>query len=182
MICPAASGDPFRRVFDIVIGAMRDHRFTNRSWWAQAAATTAERLEIALQTGRGTSALRPASKPGRSRTSNGRLLVAAACDPSTQAPQAPRYRGDMVDERMPGSDQSGSLDERRTEAAQPVPGRRCLCSHRSAVTPHAQVGTLDTLSHQPVRTPIRSRDHHCGPFGHRPRGPDTRRTSESGLA
>jgi hypothetical protein len=122
MICAAASGDPFRRVFDIVIGAMRDHRFTNRSWWAQAAATTAERLEIALQTGRGTSALRPASKPGRSRTSNGRLLVAAACDPSTQAPQAPRYRGDMVDERMPGSDQSGSLDERRTEAAQPVPG------------------------------------------------------------
>jgi hypothetical protein len=48
--------------------------------------------------------------------------VAAACDRSTQAPQAPRYRGDMVDERMPGSDQSGSLDERRTEAARPVPG------------------------------------------------------------
>jgi hypothetical protein len=54
--------------------------------------------------------------------------VAAACDPSTQAPQAPRYRGDMVDERMPGSDQSGSLDERRTEAAQPVPAGG-VCAH-----------------------------------------------------
>jgi hypothetical protein len=106
--------------------------------------------------------------------------VAAACDRSTQAPQAPRYRGDMVDERMPGSDQSGSLDERRTEAARPVPGPAV-----SVLTPISGYTTRPG-GHSRHVEPSAGPDTGAPPppraVGHHPREPDTRRTPESGLA
>ena len=163
MICPAASGHPIRRVFDIVIGRCRDHRRTNRSWCA-GAATNAARLEIPLQTGAHRRCDRP---PIWTHEDTNRRPCGCHMSPSTQAPQAARYRGDVMDYPRPGPDQSEPLDERRTQATQPVPGPTV-----SALTPTSGY-TACPGGHPRHVEPSAGPDTGAPPppraFGHRPR-------------
>lgn len=165
MICPAASGHPIRRVFDIVIGRCRDHRRTNGSWCAQARRRTPRGSRSRCRPA-GTSALRSATSSGRTRTPN-RRPSGCHMSPSTQAPQAARYRGDVMDYPRPGPDQSEPLDKRRTQATQPVPGPTV-----SALTPTSGY-TACPGGHPRHVEPSAGPDTGAPPppraFGHRPR-------------